>query len=129
MGIIIERPILKVIKAKSKVGAGYMRIINYSEKDIKLIKIQSNIAQTQEIHEIIKKKNVYKMRPVDNGIIIKSGNQIEFKPKSYHFMFFDINNTVIEGEMLDAQLIFNNNMVIPIKFKVVIGNKNQTHNH
>ena len=105
-GIKIEHPVLKVITAESKVGAGYMKIINYSEKDVKLVKIQSDIARTQEIHEVITDKDVYKMRPVDNGIIIKSSKHIEFKPKSYHFMFFNINNTVTEGEMLNAKLIF-----------------------
>ena len=128
-GIKIEHPVLKVITAESKVGAGYMKIINNSEKDVKLIKIQSDIAKTQEIHEVITDKNVYKMRPIDNGIIIKSSNHIDFKPKSYHFMFFNINNTVMDGEMLNAKLIFKNNIIIPIKFKVVIGNHNKIHEH
>ena len=44
-------------------------------------------------------------------------------------MFFNINNTVMDGEMLNAKLIFKNNIIIPIKFKVVIGNQNKIHEH
>ena len=125
--IEIFHPIIKVVKEDAKVGAGYMKITNNSDKEIELIGIKAEIAQTQEIHEVILKKNIYKMRPIKKNLIIESGSIIEFKPKSYHFMFFDINKNLKENEMLDAKLIFSNNLIIPIKFKIIIGNKEHKH--
>lgn len=125
--IEVFHPILKVVKKDAKVGAGYMKITNNSNKKIELIGFKAEIAQKQEIHEIITENDVYKMRPVKSNLIIKVGETLEFKPKSYHFMFFDIYKRVKENEMLNAKLIFNNDLIIPIKFKVIIGNKAHKH--
>ncbi len=125
--IEIFHPIIKVVKEKAKVGAGYMKITNNSDKKIELIGLNSEIAQTQEIHEVIFKKDVYKMRPLKKNLVIKPGKILEFKPKSYHFMFFDINKNLEDNEMLDAKLIFSRDLVIPIKFKVIIGNEEHKH--
>ena len=125
--IDIDHPIIKIVKLDSKVGAGYMKIINKSAKEIKLISLQSNIAQKQEIHEVILENDIYKMRPINNGILIKPEETLEFKSKSYHFMFFNFNKKLEDSEMLEANLIFDKGLKIPIKFKVVVGHNE--HNH
>ena len=125
--INIDHPIIKVVKSDSKVGAGYMKIINKSDKKIKLISLEANIAKTQEIHEVILENDVYKMRPINNSILIKPEDILEFKPKSYHFMFFNFNKKLEENEMLEAKLIFDKGLEIPIKFKIIIGHNE--HNH
>ena len=125
--IEIFHPIIKVVKEDAKVGAGYMKITNNSGKEIELIGLKAEIAQTQEIHEVILKKDVYKMRPIKKNLVIEPGKVLEFKPKSYHFMFFDINKNLKEDEMLNAKLVFKGNFVIPIKFKIIIGNNNHKH--
>ena len=123
----IFHPVIKVVKENAKVGAGYMKITNNSDKEIELIGLKSKIAQTQEIHEIILKKEIYKMRPIKKNLVIRPGEALEFKPKSYHFMFFDINKNIKNNEMLNARLVFNKDFIIPIKFKVIIGNKEHKH--
>ena len=125
--INVDHPIIKVVKLDSKVGAGYMKIMNKSNKEIKLVSLEANIAKTQEIHEVILENDIYKMRPINNGISIKPEETLEFKSKSYHFMFFNFKRKLEENEMLEAKLIFNKDLVIPIKFKVIIGNNK--HNH
>lgn len=125
--IEIFHPIIKVVKEDTKVGAGYMKITNNSDKKIELIGIKSEIAQTQEIHEIILQNDIYKMRPLKRKLLIKPGETLEFKPKSYHFMFFNINNNLKDNEMLNANIILSGDLVIPIKFKVVVGNKKHEH--
>ena len=125
--IDVDHPIIKVVKSDSKVGAGYMKITNKSYKEIKLFSIEANIAKTQEIHEVILENDIYKMRPINTEILIKPKEILEFKPKSYHFMFSNFNRKLEDNEMLEAKLIFDNGLVIPIKFKVVIGHNG--HNH
>ena len=125
--INVDHPIIKVVKPNSKVGAGYMRIINKSNEEIKLSSLEANIAKTQEIHEVILVNDVYKMRPINTEILIKPKDTLEFKPKSYHFMFFNFNKKLEDNEMLEAKLIFDKGLVIPIKFKVIVGHNE--HNH
>ena len=123
----IDHPIIKVVKQNSKVGAGYMKIINKSNKEIKLSGLEANIAKTQEIHEVILENDVYKMRPINTEILIRPKDTLEFKPKSYHFMFFNFNEKLEGNEMLEAKLIFDKGLVIPIKFKVVVGHNEHHH--
>ena len=123
----IDHPIIKVVKSSSKVGAGYMKIINKSNKEVKLFNIEANIAKTQEIHEVILENDVFKMRPINTEILIKPKETLEFKPKSYHFMFFNFNKELADNEMLEAKLKFDKGLVIPIKFKVVVGHNEHHH--
>ena len=115
------------LKLDSNVGAGYMKIMNKSNKEIKLVSLEANIAKTQEIHEVILENDVYKMRPINTDILIKPKDTLEFKPKSYHFMFFNFNKKLEDNEMLEAKLIFEKGLVIPIKFKVVVGHNKHHH--
>ena len=126
--IKIEHPVLRMTTENSKIGAGYMRIINNSEHTVKLTRIEANIAQNQEIHEVVLENEIYKMRPLKSALAINPNSDLVFKPKSYHFMFFNINNNHEKDEMLKANLIFNNNIAVPIEFKVIIGNKQHKHN-
>ena len=125
--IVIKRPVLKLMSKNSNTAAGYLSIENKSNNDIVFKGITSDIAKIQEIHEIILKKNVYKMRPVEYGVSIKPGNKLELKPKSYHLMFYDINMSQLSKEMIEAKLIFDNNILINVKFKVEIGNISHSH--
>ena len=104
-----------------------MKIINKSNKEIKLSSLEANIAKTQEIHEVILENDVYKMRPINTEILIKPEETLEFKPKSYHFMFFNFNKEFEDNEMLEAKLIFDKGLVIPIKFKFVVGHNEHHH--
>ena len=127
--ITIDHPVLRIPAENANVGAGYMEIINNSDDEIKLLNIEASIAKKQEIHEVVLENKIYKMRPVKYGILIKSNEKLIFKNKSYHFMFFNLLQNYKNDDMLEAKLIFDNDFEIPIKFKVVLGNKNKDHNH
>ena len=50
--IVVDHPILKINSDRSKVGAGYMKIINNSTSDIYFNKISTKISKRIEIHEL-----------------------------------------------------------------------------
>ena len=127
--IIVDHPILKINSDRSKVGAGYMKIINNSTSDIYFSKISSEISKRLEIHEIIEESNTYKMRPVENALLIPSGEEIVFKSKSYHAMFYNFNSVLNNNDLIDATLHFSNQLKIPVKFKVIIRNNNDYEHH
>ena len=127
--IIVDHPILQINSDRSKVGAGYMKIINNSTSDIYFSKISSEISKRLEIHEIIEENNTYKMRPIENALLIPSGGEIIFKSKSYHAMFYNFNSTLNNNDLIDATLHFSNQQKIPVKFKVIIRNNNNHQHH
>ena len=125
-GITISHPVLKMVTNDGKMGAGYFKIKNNSDDKIQLIGIDSSIAKKQEIHQVVEENDVYKMRPIKENLIVLPGKELIFKSKSYHVMFFGINESHVNDEMLDAKINFKNN-VINIKFKVLIGNQEHKH--
>ena len=72
--VIIKQPIIKVNKNSTKVGAGYFKILNNSQKRIYLLGIESKISDKQEVHEVIEDNNVFKMRPITKGLLIEARN-------------------------------------------------------
>ena len=117
--VIIKQPIIKVNKNSTKVGAGYFKILNNSQKRIFLLGIESKIAAKQEVHEVIEDKGVFKMRPLTKSLLIEPKTTIEFKPQSYHIMFFKFKKKLVPNQMVEATLNFDDNFFIPIKFKVI----------
>ena len=125
--IIIDHPILKMNSNNSKVGAGYFKIINNTPNKIVLDSIYSNISEKQEVHEVILKNEVYKMRPLKKPLSILPGNELMLKPKSYHVMFYNINKSHVTDELLKAKILFNRDIEIEVNFKVVIVNDPHKH--
>ena len=125
--ITIDHPVLKLTHVEANVGAGYMNIINSSNNDIYLKNISSSISKRLEIHEIILENDIYKMRAVNKNLLIPKGEELTLKAKSYHAMFFDFQSKLIKDDFIDAKIHFNNNLIIPIQFKVIVGQSN--HNH
>ena len=126
-GIEVIHPVLKMVSSNGKMGAGYLKIKNNTKKKVSLVSIDSKIAKKQEIHEVLLENNTYKMRPIKKGLIILPGKELVLKSKSYHIMFFDIYEAHETDEMLDAKLNFSDNLIINVKFKVLVGNSNHSH--
>ena len=105
----------------------YFRIENNSDSTISFIAIKSDIADIQEIHEVILEDNIYKMRPIKSGLEIKPKSSLDFKPKSYHIMFYKIKKSFLPEEMVKAKLLFNSNIIIDVEFKVIVGNSHHSH--
>ena len=114
--ITIDHPILKMNSNNSKVGAGYFKIINNTTNKIVLDSIYSDISEKQEVHEVILKNEVYKMRPLKKPLSILPGNELILKPKYYHVMFYNIKNFHVGDELLKAKILFHQTIKIELKF-------------
>ena len=77
--------------------------------------------------QVILKNEIYKMRPLKKPLSILSGNELILKPKSFHIMFYNIKKSHVADELLTAKILFNRDIEIEVKFKVLIGN--DTHKH
>ena len=124
--MVIKHPWMKI---SNKNGAGYFKIKNISSEDIHLVKVISNNVKKIELHEVIIEDDIAKMRPTPDGVIIKAGDIMEFKPMSNHLMFFGINKDYKEGEMMEAKFIFKNLDALEVKFKMESKKASHKHEH
>ena len=124
--MIIDHPWMKVFNNN---GAGYFKIKNIGQTDIELLEVVSESVNNIEMHTIIMEEGVSKMRPVKGGVIVKAGESLEFKPMGYHLMFFDINEKLIEGELMNAYFRFKNSKDLLVKFKVESNKSSHEHEH
>ncbi|MGB0907057.1 MAG: copper chaperone PCu(A)C [Maricaulaceae bacterium] len=83
-------------------SAGYFTMKN-TGSDTRLTHVTSPISPRVEIHTHIEEDGIMKMRRID-GLDVKSGASITFKPGSYHLMMFD---TVLEDTATEAALSFH----------------------
>ena len=124
--MIIDHPWMKVFNNN---GAGYFKIKNIGQTDIELLEVVSENVNNIEMHTIIMEEGVSKMRPIKGGVIVKAGESLEFKPRGYHLMFFDINEKLIEGELMNAHFRFKNSKDLLVKFKLESNKSSHEHEH
>jgi len=104
--ISIEKPFSRATPAGSKVGAGYMTIINKGTAADRLVSASSPAAGKVEIHEMSMQGNVMKMRGVAGGLPIESGKTISLAPGGYHLMLMGLKTPLKQGDKVPVTLIF-----------------------
>ena len=61
---------------------------------------------------------VMKMRPLPNGIEIKPGQTVEFKPGSYHLMFVGLKEPFEKGKRVKGTLQFEKAGTVEVEYAV-----------
>lgn len=87
-------------------GGFYFTVTNSGDEADRLVKVESDIAQTIEIHNVEMKSGVMTMVPQHDGVEIPADGELVLKPGSYHVMLIGINKSLIEGEEFTATLFF-----------------------
>ena len=72
---------VRLLPPTAKNTAAFMTIHNKSNKDVKLLNVESDIAMAVELHTHIKEKGMMRMREVDS-ILIKKESSTELKRNS-----------------------------------------------
>ena len=92
-----------------------------SDKEVRLIDVQSTAAGMAGVHEMQMENNVMKMREVLQ-LTIPAGKNIEFKPGGLHVMLMDLKSQAKEGDIIPLKLIFEakdkKQQTVDIKVKV-----------
>lgn len=100
-----------------KVMAGYMKIYNYSNKDIKIKSAKSDLFKRVEIHLSEMKNGMMRMTKQEN-LNIKANSHIELKPGALHMMLMGKLKPVKNGSTIPVSLSFDNDETIQINLKV-----------
>ncbi|MDM9624613.1 copper chaperone PCu(A)C [Rhizobium sp. S152] len=116
--IDIEQPNARAMVPGAKVGGGYLTLTNTGSTDDKLIGINSDRANSAEIHEMSVKNGIMTMRSVAGGLSIPAGQTVELKPGGYHIMFMDVAQPFKQGESIKATLTFEKAGSVDVDFTV-----------
>ena len=99
-------------------SAAFMTIINQGNEDIALIKANSSVAQTVELHTHDMKNGVMKMYQVPQ-IDVKANSKTTLKPGGFHVMLIGLTQKPLKvGQTIDVQLEFSNKEVIDLQIPV-----------
>lgn len=106
-----EKAWVRAVPEVSEVSAGFGIVINATNRDRKLVRIESNISKTVELHTHKKRRGVMKMRPVE-FIKVKKNSFLELKRLSYHIMFIGLIKPLKISQKVPLKLFFDNGEII-----------------
>jgi periplasmic copper chaperone A len=86
-----------------QVGAAYMKI--YSSADVALLKAETIVAKSVEVHSMDHQNGVMRMRAL-GPLQIGAGTTVELAPGRTHFMLLGLKKPLKAGETLRLKLTF-----------------------
>lgn len=87
-------------------GAAYLSFHNMGPEQDRLVGARSSISNRVEIHDHIMEDGLMKMRHIEDGISLKSGERVELEPGGKHLMLLGLNEPLVEGESFQLILQF-----------------------
>ena len=87
------------------VGAAYMTITSASDKS--LVKVESSVTDSVEIHSMSMENGVMKMRMLEK-LELKANTPYKLAPGGFHLMLFDLNKPLKVGGIVSFTLHFKN---------------------
>ncbi len=107
-GVKISASFARATPGPVKNGAVYLSIANTGSGDDRLIGAKSPAARKTELHTHEHKGGVARMRAIEGGVGLSSGQSHEFKPGGDHIMLLGLHKPLKEGEKFPVTLIFEN---------------------
>lgn len=112
----------------AKAGAAYMKIMNHSKKDDRLISVYSDIAKKTELHTHLKSDNgVMKMMHIDQGIEIGAMKEHALVRGGEHIMFMGLKEPFENGKIIPVTLLFEK--AGEVNIEVVVDQKRKEKKH
>lgn len=104
--IHIGHPFARSTLAVQTTGGAYFSLDNRGKTDDSLIKVESGIAQSVEIHSMEMQGDIMKMREV-TAIPLKAGASVALNPSGgYHIMLVGLTHALKVGEQFPMTLTF-----------------------
>lgn len=113
----IIHPSIPLPAGMAKSAAGYVTISNEGDTPEELVGVRSPFAASTTLHTTIFEDDIAKMRPVI-GVPIAPGEVVNLEPGGMHVMFMGLTDTVAEGDMIPATLIFRHAGEVAVEFMV-----------
>lgn len=116
--IVIEAPWARATPGGAKVGGAYLKITNTGTEPDRLTGGTVPFAKSVEVHEMAMTGDVMKMRRLENGLEIKPGETVEFKPGGHHLMFMGLTEGLKDGQQVKGTLTFEKAGTVEVTYSV-----------
>ncbi|MFN3282510.1 MAG: copper chaperone PCu(A)C [Tabrizicola sp.] len=114
----IIHPYIPQPAASAKAAGGFMAIVNNGSEADRLIGVESDMAMKSEVHESkVDANGVGTMNEVE-FIEIPPGQTVNLERGGYHVMFMGLKDSLTEGEMRKATLIFEKAGPVEVEFQI-----------
>jgi copper(I)-binding protein len=110
-------PWSRVTPKGASTAIGYMTIKNNGTTPDRLVGGSVDVAASFQLHSMTMENGISKMRDL-NGIDIKPGQTIDFKPGGSHAMFVNLKHPLRTGEAVKGALVFERAGVVQIEYSV-----------
>ncbi len=114
----IHAPWARATPKGASIGGGYMAVTNTGKAPDRLVGGSTDISKSFEVHEMSMDKGIMKMRQLVNGLEIKPGQTVTFKPGSYHVMFMGLKHQLMKGQHFNVTLQFEKAGKVDVDFVV-----------
>lgn len=88
------------------VGGGFFTVKNNGQADDRLVSVSSPSSGEVQIHEMVTKDNVMRMRQLKDGIAIAAGETVKLEPGNLHLMFQKVKTPFKQGDTVPVTLTF-----------------------
>jgi len=95
--------------AIAKAVAGYMTLVNVAPEEVTLVKIESDIFEKIEMHEMAVVDGLMAMRQVTD-LVIPANGRARFEPGGWHLMLKGPSHRLTTGEVVEMTLVFKSGM-------------------
>ena len=133
-GLVLSEFWIKKVIANNNVTAGYIKIENKNKKNEHLISVEADFSKRTELHDMYIKNDIMIMKHLEEGVLIKSKSQLDFKPGSLHIMFIDLTKFQKKTKLQKVKFNFKNAGSIVINMPIMdngkkINDKKKHHHH
>ncbi|MBX5045502.1 DUF1775 domain-containing protein [Rhizobium lentis] len=88
------------------VGGGFFTVKNNGKTDDRLVSVSSPASGEVQIHEMVTKDNVMRMRQLKEGLAIAAGQTVKLEPGNLHLMFQKVKTPFKQGDTVPVTLTF-----------------------
>ena len=114
----IGHPWTRATPKGAAIAGGYLKVTNKGTSPDRLTAATFAVAPRVEIHEMAMRDGMMRMRPLSEGLEIKPGETVEFKPGSYHIMFMNLREPLEKGQRIKGTLTFEKAGPIEVEYVV-----------
>ncbi|MDE2407787.1 MAG: copper chaperone PCu(A)C [Xanthomonadaceae bacterium] len=108
----------RAVPAVAPVAGGFLTVVNDGDVDDRLLRVESDIAQRVELHQMRNDGGVMRMRALPEGAVVPAHGKLELKPGGYHLMLIKPRRALVEGGHFEATLVFQRAGRVPATFEV-----------
>ncbi len=124
----VEDSWVRAAPAGAPVLGGYMTLTNNTRRAISLVEVSSPQFERVEMHLSSMEDGVSRMEQVDR-ITVRGRNSVSLEPGGLHLMLFNPIAPVVEGDILELTLRFDNGWTSELTVPVRRTNPSQHQHH